>query len=158
MTAPDAPGNLPNHSLTIAPQVAERFAQNYLSHYLGFEMIEGAEGRCQIELTLRNDHMQNLGIAHGGTLATIADTAMGFAASSLQAKDSHVVTGEMKISFLNPAMGTRLKAKGWCLKSGRRVVFTEGEVYCQKDQNAVWVLVAKASSSMIVIGAAAFKG
>ena len=129
--------------------MAERFGQNHFSHTLGVQILHANEGRCLIKLPVQPGHKQNLGFVHGGILATLADIAMGFAASSLQDDDHHVLTGELKISYLNPGIGDEIYAEGITLKAGRKIVFVEAEVFTLTGETRK--LVAKASSSMVVI-------
>jgi uncharacterized protein (TIGR00369 family) len=82
-------------------------------------------------------------------VATLADIVAGFAAYTMVPGDHHVVTGELKVSYLNPGVGSELHAIGYVLKSGRKIQFCEAEVYDIRQEEKV--LIAKASTSMIVI-------
>ncbi len=135
----------------ILDEVAERFGKNHFSHTLGIEMLLANNGRCIVRLPVRPDHLQNAGFVHGGILATLADVAMGFAASSAVGEDRHVLTGELKISYLNPAIHPLMEARGTVLKAGRKIVFTEGEIWGCDASGQALSLVAKSSSSMVVV-------
>jgi uncharacterized protein (TIGR00369 family) len=64
-------------------------------------------------------------------------------------EDQHVMTAEIKVSYLNPGLGDRLHAVGWVLKAGRKIVFCEAEVYAIRGEERR--LIAKATTSMAVI-------
>jgi uncharacterized protein (TIGR00369 family) len=119
-------------------------------NYIGFEITNIAEGVITGQLILREEHRQHKGFVHGGLTATIADIVSGFAAATLVPKDHHVVTVEMKVSYLNPGVGDKLIARGWVLKQGQKLNFCEAEVYCIKDTEEP-VLIAKASATMATI-------
>ena len=138
--------------MLVSPLVAARFGQNHFSQTLGVQILHAEGGNCLIKLPVQPGHRQNLGFVHGGILATLADIAMGFAASSLQDEHHHVLTGELKISYLNPTLGEEIFAEGTTLKAGRKIVFTEAEVFTLAGD--VRKLVAKASSSMVVVSRA----
>ena len=48
-----------------------------LAETIGFEITEFTPGSCVVELTIREDHLNAGGVAHGGLHATLLDTAMG---------------------------------------------------------------------------------
>ena len=122
--------------------------QHFMKH-IGFELHTVKEGYTEGHLALNQTHQQQKGLVHGGVIATVADITMGFAAYTAVPEDHHVVTGELKISYLNPGKGDRLVAKGWVLKQGRKINFCESEVWCYTGENGV--LIAKASASMVTI-------
>jgi uncharacterized protein (TIGR00369 family) len=90
-------------------------------------------------------HQQQRGFAHGGLVATMADLVAGFAAVTLVPDDHGMVTVELKISYLHPGVGEKLKAIGWVLKPGRRLHFCEAEVWCDD------LMIAKATATMAVM-------
>jgi uncharacterized protein (TIGR00369 family) len=117
--------------------------QNFM-HLIGADITCIEPGRIEATLALGEQHQQQRGFAHGGLVATMADLAAGFAAITLVPDGVGVVTAELKVSYLNPGVGTQLKAIGWVLKAGRRLHFCEAEVWCDD------VLIAKATATMAV--------
>ena len=85
----------------------------------------------------RPEHVNNLGIAHGGLICTLLDVAMGTAARCTVGLP--VMTLDMQASFLSPGRG-ELTAEGRVVRAGRSIVFCEAEV-----RSAEGELVAKAS-------------
>ena len=114
-------------------------------HLIGADLTRIEPGRIEAELTVGSQHLQQRGFTHGGLVATMADIAAGFAAITLVPDEVGVVTSDLKVSYLNPGVGTRLRAVGWVLKAGRRLHFCEAEVWCDD------VLIAKASATMAVV-------
>lgn len=130
--------------------INEKLERQFFMQLLGFKVTSIEEGRLEGELPLQQAHKQHKGFVHGGVIATIADIVAGFAAVSLVPKDHHVVTVELKVSYLNPGLGDKLIAKGWVLKQGRKLNFCEAEVYAVSG-NEEPVLVAKASATMATL-------
>ena len=118
--------------------------QNFM-HLIGADLTLITPGRVEAELTMGEQHLQQRGFAHGGLIATLADLVAGFAAVTLVPDNYGVVTSDLKISYLNPGLGQKMKAIGWVLKAGRRLHFCEAEVWCDG------LLIAKASATMAVI-------
>jgi acyl-coenzyme A thioesterase PaaI-like protein len=63
--------------------------------------------------------------------------------------NQHIVTADLKISYLNPGVGTALFAKGWVLKAGRRLNFCEAEIFSIQGEERT--LIAKASATMATL-------
>ncbi|MFC5270373.1 PaaI family thioesterase [Adhaeribacter terreus] len=130
--------------------INEKLERQFFMQLLGFKVTDISEGKIEGELELKAAHKQHKGFVHGGVIATVADIVAGFAAVSLVPKDHHVVTVELKTSYLNPGLGEKLFARGWVLKQGRKLNFCEAEVYCISG-NEEPVLIAKASATMATL-------
>lgn len=118
-------------------------------HHIGFNLDVIEAGKIEGRMPIEKIHKQQAGLVHGGVIATLADIVAGFAAYSLVGVKEKVVTAELKISYLRPAIGEVLYAKGWVLKQGRKINFCEAEVYVLNGTEEK--LVAKASTSMAII-------
>ncbi len=130
--------------------IRERLQKQNFMALVGFKITKIAEGVVEGELLLSPKHQQHKGFVHGGVTATLADITAGLAAVSLVPADHHVVTADLKISYLNPGVGEKLFARGWVLKQGRKLNFCEAEVYCISAGKPA-VLIAKASATMAII-------
>src|SRR6516162_6832214 len=108
----------------------------FASH-CGIETLDSPRDKTLLRLVLAPQHLNNIGMAHGGLTCTLLDIAMGSAAR--RHVDLPVVTLDMQISFIAPGRGVLL-AEGRVLRAGRSVVFSEGEVRAQSGE-----LVAKGS-------------
>jgi uncharacterized protein (TIGR00369 family) len=84
---------------------------------------------------------------HGGILAALADTAAAIAAFSAVPKGTEIVTVELKINYLEPVPGGRIKADARVLRAGRNFVVAECEIFNESGS-----LAAKA---LLTFGAAA---
>jgi uncharacterized protein (TIGR00369 family) len=71
---------------------------------------------------------QQHGYAHAGLIASIADSACGYAAMTLAPDGYEVLSVEFKISLLAPAQGLRFVADGSVLRAGKRLSFCTAEV------------------------------
>ncbi len=96
------------------------------------------KGRAVLEQPLRPELLNSWGVAHGGVVTTLADIALAVAALTTDASARGALTVELNVSFIGPGRG-KLVAEGRCLKAGRTLAFSEGEIR-DRDGN----LVAKA--------------
>jgi len=116
---------------------------------LGVEPMAVSAGRITTQLPLATRHLQHTGQAHAGVMATLADHSMGAAAQTLAPEGHWVLTAELKTSALRPGRGERLVCEAHVLKAGRRISFTEAEVYA--EQGGQRTLVMKASATMAIV-------
>jgi len=129
----------------IKERLIQRVRTNPYVNFLGIEFTFIEEGVVEARMQLKDEHKQYSGVSHGGVLAALADTIAGFAAYTLTPLDRDVLTAEMKISFLRAAWGKELIARGYVIKPGRKVHFSECEIYCDDK------MVAKASGTFCVV-------
>ena len=61
-------------------------------------------------------------------ITAIIDSACGYAAFSLSAPDTAVLTVEYKVNFVAPAKGERFLARGQVVRSGGTIAVCKGDV------------------------------
>jgi uncharacterized protein (TIGR00369 family) len=116
---------------------------------LGVEPTAVSPGRVSACLPLATRHLQHTGQAHAGVMASLADHAMGAAAQTLAPPGHWALTAELKTSALRPGRGERLVCEAVVVKAGRRISFTEAEVWA--EQAGTRTLVMKASATMAIV-------
>ena len=112
---------------------------------LGLELVEVEVGRAVFAANVRPQLMQN-GVLHGGVLASIADSACAVAAISRVYPANYATTINLQVSYLKPVLEGRFRAVGRCLKAGKNVLFSEAQVFDEKE-----TLVCSAVSQLLVI-------
>ena len=100
------------------------------SRLLGAELIRWDANGVELRLGARPDLMQQYGFFHGGTIAYLADNALTFAAAA--ALGERIVTAEMKINYLRPAIGEFVTARAWLVHAGRTQAVTRCDVSVKK--------------------------
>jgi uncharacterized protein (TIGR00369 family) len=108
--------------------VRASFARQGVLSAWGAEMRAVAPGRVELVLPHGERVTQQQGFFHGGVIATLGDSAGGYAGMTLLAAGQEIVTVEYKVNFLAPGIGDRLEAVGTCLRAGRRVLVAEVRV------------------------------
>jgi uncharacterized protein (TIGR00369 family) len=116
---PDATHGFQARNSDFAQRCRDSFGRQGAMALLGARMTRLEPGRCRVELPYREDLSQQHGYFHGGILTTVADSAAGYAASSLVDGNTSVLTVEFKVNVLAPAMGELLIASGEVLRPGR---------------------------------------
>ncbi len=114
-------------------RVRESFNRQSLMHNLGAELTRLLPGEVEISLMYRKDLTQQHGFVHAGIIATIADTACGYAAFSLMPADMAVLTVEYKINLLSPALGELFLARGRVIRPGKTLSVCTAEVMAHQQ-------------------------
>jgi uncharacterized protein (TIGR00369 family) len=132
-----------------AQRVRGSFARQGAMKLIGAEIVALEPGHCAIAIVPRPEILQQHGYVHAGIIATIVDTAGGYAGFTLFPADSSVLTVEFKLNLLAPATGDRLVAEGFVVKPGRTLAITRGEVHAERDGKRT--LVALMQQTLIVM-------
>jgi uncharacterized protein (TIGR00369 family) len=110
-------------------RVRASFARQPFMAYLGAHITHLAPGQCDVELVYRKELTQQHGFIHGGALASIADSAAGYAAFSLMPAGSSVLTVEYKLNILRPGEGEAVIARARVVKPGRTLTIVQADVF-----------------------------
>lgn len=73
------------------------------------------------------------GMFNGGVMASLVDVSSGYAAVSHYDDDCYVVTVELKVNYLRPAIGDFLLSKSSVVKGGRKIVVVRTEIYVLQE-------------------------
>ena len=109
-------------------KVRSSFDRQTAMQTIGAVMGKVGPGEVEIEMPYRADLTQQDGFIHGGIVTAIVDSACGYAAFSLSAPDTAVLTVEYKVNFIAPAKGQRLIARGEVVRPGSTVTICKGDV------------------------------
>jgi uncharacterized protein (TIGR00369 family) len=120
--------------------VRESFARQSFMRTLGAELLRIAPGEVDISLSWRNDFGQQSGVLHAGVLASIADSACGYAALTLMPEGSDVVSVEFKLNLVAPAKGSAFVARGRVVRGGKTITATAADVFA--DETLVATMLA----------------
>lgn len=112
-------------------RIGESFQRQRLLSTLGARLIRVADGEVDIELPWSESIQQQHGFVHAGAIATIADSACGYACLTRMPEGSAVLSVEFKINLLAPAVGERFVARGRAVRVGRTVGVATAEVVAQ---------------------------
>jgi uncharacterized protein (TIGR00369 family) len=130
-------------------RVRESFSRQSIMTTIGASVHSVRRGEVEIVLPFADHILQQHGFIHAGAVATIADSACGYAALSVMPADAAVLTTEFKINLLSPAKGERLRAVGRVVRAGKKLVITMGEVFA--DEGGASKQVALITATMMVV-------
>lgn len=126
-------------------RITESFSAQGLMATLGAELVLVAPGEVQIALYPRAALSQQHGYTHAGALASVLDSACGYAALTLAPAGCDVLTVEFKINFVRPAAADRFVAIGKVTKAGRTLTVCQGEVIGEQGMRRDTIAVMQAT-------------
>ncbi len=138
MTAPEA----------YDARVRESFSRQRHMATLGVTIAHIAPGEVHLSLPYSPQFCQQNGYLHAGAIASVADSANGYAAFTLAPAGSDVLAVEFKINLLAPARAQAFLAKGRVLRPGRTLTVCQAEVVTADGSEPT--LVATMLSTLII--------
>lgn len=122
----DQPANAPK---ALETRVRASFDRQTMMQTLGARMVAIAPGCCTLRAAIAGHVLQQHGAAHAALAFALGDSAAGYAALSLLPEGTEVMTVEMKINLMAPALGESLEAVGTVARAGRRLSVVTAEVF-----------------------------
>jgi uncharacterized protein (TIGR00369 family) len=116
-----------------AEAVRASFARQGVLQAWGALMLEVAPGTVVLQLPFSERVTQQQGFFHGGVVASLADSAGGYAAMTMLDAGAEIVSVEYKVNFLAPAVGEALVATGNLVRAGQRLLVSTAEVDVIRD-------------------------
>jgi uncharacterized protein (TIGR00369 family) len=117
----------------IVARIEASFAKQAFMTTIGARLTHVGQGEVEIEMPIASHIAQQHGFVHAGAVASIADSACGYAALTAMPAGAGILTAEFKINLLAPAAGERLVAKGRVVKAGRTLTLAMAEVFAEAD-------------------------
>ncbi len=97
---------------------------------LGLRLVEAEEGRVVFTGTATETFYNGLGVAHGGFVATLLDSALGCAINTVMPAGRSFTTLELKINYTRPVRreNGELRCEARVIHAGNRVATSEARV------------------------------
>lgn len=101
--------------------------------YNNIKLVDYDSESATMEVILNENSLNPYGMAHGGLIFTIADTAMGVIA---RATGKLAVTLNSQINYLKAGKSNKLMAKATAIKIGRNTAVLKADIY-DNDNNLI---------------------
>ncbi len=112
-------------------------------HHNQYHIEEITEESVTLKANINEDSLNPYGIAHGGFIFGLGDTAMGILARE---ENKEVLTLNANIDFLRPGSGKELIAKSEMIKNGKKIKVLKANIYNEEGK-----LIASMTSNYMVI-------
>jgi uncharacterized protein (TIGR00369 family) len=110
-------------------KVRTSFARQQLMHTIGARLTSVTPGSVEIEMPYQENLTQQHGFIHGGIVASLLDTACGYAAFSLMPEDTAVLSIEFKVNLLAPAKGELIKVRAEVKRAGQNITVCTADAW-----------------------------
>ena len=97
------------------------------NRWCGIEVVSASPGLVEIAMPWRKEAGQYAGFLHAGLVATLIDTACGYAAATMVGPS--VLAVHFSVNCLRPAIGERFFARAKVVRAGKTQVFTSCELF-----------------------------
>lgn len=111
--------------------VRESFARQAMMTTLGAGIAHIAPGEVHLAAPYAPGFAQQNGFWHAGAIASLADSANGYAAFTLAPPGTDVLAVEFKINLLAPALEESFLATGRVLRPGRTLTVCAADVFAR---------------------------
>ena len=117
--------------------VRASFRKQKIMRFFNARISRLQKGLVEISTRNRPEFEQQDGYTHAGALLTLVDSAGGYATLSLLPEGSRVLSVEIKLNFLRPAIGNVIRARARVRKLGRTIAVCESSVLLKQSNH--WV-------------------
>ena len=120
-------------------RIRESFAAQKVMSTFGAVLDAVEPGAVRIRMPFNDKFTQQDGFLHAGVVATILDSACGYAAMSLLPKGARVLAVEFKLNLCAPATGQEFLAHGTVKRAGRTLTVTTGDLFAVEKEERTLV-------------------
>jgi uncharacterized protein (TIGR00369 family) len=106
-------------------RVRASFERQAVMQTLGVTVSRLGAGEIELLMSYNAAFTQQHGFLHAGIVATVLDSACGYAAFSLMPAEAAILTIEFKTNLLAPAKGELFTFEGRVVKPGRTITVCE---------------------------------
>ena len=103
---------------------------------LGIEIESSEPGHAVLSMKIRHELKQNHGVAHGGSIAAVIDSAMAIAIMPMLAENERTTTVDLTIHYLRPLTEGTARASARVVRAGRRVITVSAELFDDQQKLA----------------------
>jgi uncharacterized protein (TIGR00369 family) len=111
------------------------------------DLVDAEHGHVEFQCRPGEVHYNPLGTVHGGLACTLLDTVLGCAAHTTLEAGIGYTSIDLAVKYLRPITLQKgaLRAEGSVVKTGSRVIFTEGRLSTEDGE-----LLATATSTLLI--------
>ncbi|MGC9325982.1 MAG: PaaI family thioesterase [Desulfomonilia bacterium] len=126
--------NSDTHHRERLEKIARKVNNSPFYRHVNMQVIEFTDTGCIMTMDVRDHHINIWGVAHGGAIASIADSACGISLASTLGEDEFVMTQQLSVQYLKPARKGLIRAEGRVLRRGRNSAALEADIYDEDGQ------------------------
>ena len=131
--------------------ITDSFNRSETLKFYKAELLEVETDFESIKIPKMELMTRKAGMFNGAMIASLVDVSSGYAAVSHYEEDCYVVTVELKVNYLRPAIGDALVSKSFVVKGGAKISVIRTEIYTVDENQASESHVATSLVTMMKI-------
>lgn len=131
--------------------ITDSFAKSETLQFYKAEIVSLEKDFISIKVPKMQLMTRTAGMFNGAMIASLVDASSGYAAVTHYENDCYVVTVELKVNYLRPAIGDALLSKSYVIKGGKKISTIRTEIYTVQDENEQETHVATSLVTMMRI-------
>lgn len=131
--------------------IEKSFNSSEALHFFGAKLVEYDTDYLSVRVPKQKMMTRTEGMFHGPMISSLVDLSSGYCATTHYDEDCYVVTVELKINFLVPAIGDALLSRSYVVKGGKKISVVRTEIFCVNDKTKEETHVATSLVTMMRI-------
>ena len=131
--------------------ITDSFAKSETLQFYKAEIVSLEKDFISIKVPKMQLMTRTAGMFNGAMIASLVDASSGYAAVTHYENDCYVVTVELKVNYLRPAIGDALLSKSYVIKGGKKISTIRTEIYTVQEENEQETHVATSLVTMMRI-------
>ncbi|CAA7387428.1 PaaI family thioesterase [Chryseobacterium fistulae] len=131
--------------------ITDSFNRSETLQFYKAELLEVDTDFVSIKVPKMEIMTRKAGMFNGAMIASLVDVSSGYAAVSHYEEDCYVVTVELKVNYLRPAVGDALVSKSYVIKGGAKISVVRTEIYTIEENKESESHVATSLVTMMKI-------
>ncbi|AKK71273.1 thioesterase [Chryseobacterium sp. P1-3] len=115
--------------------ITDSFHRSETLKFYRAELLEVETDFISMKIPKMELMTRKAGMFNGAMIASLVDVSSGYAAVSHYEEDCYVVTVELKVNYLRPAMGDALVSKSYVVKGGAKISVVRTEIYVLDEKS-----------------------
>ncbi len=133
-----------------ADRVRSSFARQQVMRTLRVEIAALHPGHIELTMPFASEFTQQHGFMHAGIIATVLDSACGYAAFSLMPPEAAVLSVEFKTNLIAPAKGEQFVFRANVIKPGKTLTVCDARAFAL-DRDGNERLVATMTGTIMAV-------
>lgn len=131
--------------------ITDSFHRSETLKFYKAELLEVETDFISMKIPKMDLMTRKAGMFDGAMIASLVDVSSGYAAVSHYDEDCYVVTVELKVNYLRPAIGDALVSKSYVIKGGAKISVIRTEIYTIEENGESESHVATSLVTMMKI-------
>ena len=114
--------------------IKERVNNSPYYRHIGMELVQFTADGCIMKMRIDTEHSNIYGYAHGGALASLADSTCGLSLATALDADEYTVTQNLNVTYVRPVPPGVLTTRGRIIHRGKTMALLEADIFNESGE------------------------